>query len=280
MLMTHLDLLLFLAIGVFSGLLSGLLGVGGGIIVVPMLLLVLKTNPLFADTNLMHIAAGTSLAAMIVTSLSSAYAYHRHNAVIWPVFWYTLPGICIGMLFGSMLTTHLNVTILSNLFSVFLILTALHLFRDNAPKPRAPTDAVQHQSTYTPKNILFISIASTLVGGLSALFGIGGGIILVPLFLTLQLSIREASGTSALCGAATAIVGTLVLSQLALDPGSYKPSAAIQGYIYWPAAVSIAASAVICAPIGTRLAYTLQTKSLKRLFSVMLLLSAWKLISY
>ena len=152
MLMTHLDLLLFLAIGVFSGLLSGLLGVGGGIIVVPMLLLVLKTNPLFADTNLMHIAAGTSLAAMIVTSLSSAYAYHRHNAVIWPVFWYTLPGICIGMLFGSMLTTHLNVTILSNLFSVFLILTALHLFRDNAPKPRAPTDAVQHQSTYTPKN--------------------------------------------------------------------------------------------------------------------------------
>lgn len=262
-------LIIYLCIGILSGLLSGLLGVGGGIIVVPALAILLKHKPLFQTSDVMHIATGTSLAVMIATSCSSALAYQRHHAIIWPLFWRMAPGLALGIGIGFQVTQHLTHTALTRLFSIFLVIVAIHLFlsaQKNKPlstQARPPTYSVAYQA--------LIVIASLLVGVLSVLFGIGGGILMVPLFLMLHLSMREASGTSIVCGMITAMMGTLLLSLTKSDHTYLHTS----GYIYWPAAFAIAASSVCFAPLGAQLAFKLPTPVLQRLFAVVLCISAW-----
>lgn len=265
-------LILYLSIGILSGLLSGLLGVGGGIIVVPALVMLLKHNPLFQPNDVMHLATGTSLAVMIATSCSSALAYQRHRAIIWPLFWRMIPGLGLGIGLGFHLTQHLTNTTLTRLFSIFLVCVALHLLL-SAPKNK-PISTQAPSSPYSIAYQALLVTASLLVGILSVLFGIGGGILMVPLFLLLHLSIREASGTSSLCGMVTAMIGTLLLS----FTQSHHTYLHTSGYIYWPAAFAIAASSVCFAPLGTRLAFKLPIPTLQRLFAGVLCISAWYLI--
>lgn len=270
-----LDILIYLAIGVGAGLLSGLLGIGGGIIVVPALLMVFQHHTLFSYIDRMHIAVGTSLATMIVTALSSTLAYQRHKAIVWPVFWRMIPGLAIGMLLGSIVTKQLVPTVLIQLFSIFLVINAIHLLinaqltANIAAAKSTRVSSVRHHSA--------ILIASLLVGVLSALFGIGGGILLVPLFLMLGLTMRQSSGTSSICGMVAAIIGTLLVSTTKLNSEHIYPLTS--GYIYWPAAIPIAISSLCLAQLGARLSFRLPIPALKRLFAIILLLSAWNLVT-
>ena len=269
-----LEIIYFLLIGVCTGILSGLFGIGGGIITVPALIFVLQLHPVFQAADTMHIAACTSLATMAMTSVSSAHAYHRRNALVWPIFWRTVPGLCLGLLFGTALSHLFSNQALIDLFAVFLIAMGIHLLLDAKRHQSATTTSgfKSDQQNFSVNQQWLLFGGSFIVGNLSALFGIGGGVLLVPMFLQLRCTMHQASGTSALCGIVSALVGVLLLSCLP-QPVSQLPH--ILGNIYWPAALFIGIASVICAPMGTRLAFYLKTPLLKQLFSGILFISAW-----
>ena len=268
------EIFYYIIIGIGTGLLSGLLGVGGGIMTVPALVLILQYNPLFHTANTMHIAASTSLVTMAMTSTSSAYAYHRREALILPIFWRMLPWLCVGPVSGALLSHAISNELLIQLFALFLIGIAIYLFLD--AKRSKPIPHKKHQFSnhcFSTQEKWMLILGSLIVGNLSTIFGVGGGILMVPLFLLLHCSMQEAAGTATLCGIISALVGSLLLSYLA--PISKLPYTL--GNIYWPAALFIGIASMICAPFGTRLAFYLKTAVLKQLFSGVLLIAAWVL---
>ncbi|NDH66969.1 MAG: sulfite exporter TauE/SafE family protein [Gammaproteobacteria bacterium] len=269
-----LEIIYFLLIGVCTGILSGLFGIGGAIITVPSLIFVLELQPVFQTADTMHIAACTSLATMAMTSASSAHAYHRRHALVWPIFWKIVPGLCFGLLFGTALSHLFSNQVLIDLFAIFLTAMGIHLLFDaKRPQSAATTSGIKsEQPIFSVHQQWLLVGGSFIVGNLSALFGIGGGVLLVPLFLQMRCTIYQASGTSALCGIVSALIGVLLLSSLP-QPVSQLPH--ILGNTYWPAALFIGISSAICAPLGTRLAFYLKTPLLKQLFSGVLFISAW-----
>ncbi|PJD94091.1 MAG: hypothetical protein CK424_00610 [Legionella sp.] len=273
-----LDIIYYFILGIVSGLLSGLLGIGGGIVVVPALGAILHHHPLFQEAHLMHICVGTSLATMVITSFSSALAYQRRRALVWPIFWRMVPGLCVGLVGGKLLTTHLSNNMLSNLLAFFLILVAVHLFWSTrrASKKVEPQILASTSHRISAYHRWILGIFSVVIGVLSTLVGIGGGMLMVPLFLMINLSIREASGTSVLCSVVASGVGALLLSTTPLQ----APIPGMIGYIYWPAALAIASTSCLFAPLGARLAFDLKPVILKRLFSMVLIVSAYHLFSY
>ena len=192
-------ILLYLLVGVVAGILAGLLGVGGGIIVVPALSL-LFSHGLFSSTLVMHMAVGTSLAIMIFTAASSGYAYRRRNLVFWPLFWKLLPVYYLGTITGAIVAKHISSRNLTIAFAFFLILIAIRMFFSKLVKGRKAIT-----------NIFVLTIISFGVGMFSGFFGIGGGIIMVPFFIYCSLEIYKATGTSSICGFPLAIIGTLSL---------------------------------------------------------------------
>jgi hypothetical protein len=272
-----LEVIYCIVIGSSIGLLSGLLGVGGGIIAVPALIFMLQHHPEFQAANIMHMAVCTSLTVAAMTSISTAMAYHRRHALVWPLFWKILPGLVIGLLCGTAVSRVLSNQNLISSFAIFLTVIAIHLWIE-ALRPHSATTVIPANSE---KPILTFGKPGITVGGgfvvgnLSALFGIGGGLLLVPLFLKLRYNMQQATGTSALCGILTASVGAL-LSIWPLQPVAELPG--LLGNLYWPAAALISITSVICAPWGASLAFLIRPSVLKRLFSVVLLISAWCLI--
>lgn len=270
-----LEIIGLLVIGIGTGVLSGLLGIGGGMITVPALMVILKLHPLFAQADTMHIAACTSLSIAVLTTLSTAIAYGRRQALVWPIFWRITPAIGVGLLSGTSISHLLTNQTLIHLFAVFLTIMAIHLFLDSTRS--SPSAALAHklkQENFSGYQFALLIGGGFIVGNLSALFGIGGGILLVPLFLQLYCNMHQASGTSALCGVVSTLLGAVLLSYLP-QPLSKLPH--IIGNIYWPATLLIGISSVSCAPLGAKLAFILPPSVLKKLFSVLLLISAWGL---
>ncbi|OYV56565.1 MAG: hypothetical protein B7X00_00185 [Legionella sp. 21-45-4] len=269
----YLDWMIYLLTGVFTGLFAGLLGVGGGVIAVPILILDFQYHHLFANDYIMHAAAATSLAAMILTSGSSALAYQRRGALMWPIFWRVFPGLVIGLALGVVVTKYLDNALLVDLFAIFLVIIALDLML--YPKGRI-------QSSRQPRKLSFRTMFATslVVGVLTMCFGIGGGVLLVPLFLFMGLSMHQASGTSSLCGVLVALTGTVLMTLLGLwdESNQIYPWGTV-GYVYWPAAFCLAMTSVISAPLGTQLSFNLSTVTLKRLFALLLMISVWNLLT-
>ncbi|MDP3705274.1 MAG: sulfite exporter TauE/SafE family protein [Legionellaceae bacterium] len=275
--------ILYLVTGALAGTLSGLLGVGGGIIVVPMLILLFKCTHAFSNVLIMHVATGTSLAIMMFTTASSANAYYRRDLIVWPIFFRFLPGLCIGMIVGSTLTKQLSSNILIELFAIFLIIIAIYLLVSKSEPSTRASNVTLHkkklsvltaESPNLHKELLFISIAIS-IGLLSTFFGIGGGLLMLPFFLFIGLSMHESSGTTSICGVPIAIIGTITLTLTGWGPvqGMDTPFGTV-GYIYWPAAGMVSLTSVIFAPIGTRLAMWFQPKTLKRFLVGLLLFSS------
>lgn len=272
-----LEIIYFLLIGTATGILSGLFGIGGGIITVPALIFILQDHAIFQAADTMHIAACTSLAIMVMTSLSSARAYHRRHTLVWPIFWKIAPGLCFGLLSGAALSHVFSNQTLIDLFALFLTGIGIHLLIEakRTQSSRVLVASHLYQQHLSRKQQWLLIVGSFIVGNLSALFGIGGGVLLVPLFLQMRCTLQQASGTSALCGILSAALGTLVLSCLP-QPISQLPQTI--GNIYWPAALFIGITSVSCAPLGTRLAFYLKTPLLQQLFSGVLFISAWCLL--
>src|SRR3990167_9936418 len=260
---------IYIFIGAITGTLSGLLGVGGGIIVISALVLLFKHNPDIANQMIMHVAAGTSLAIMIFTASSSAYTYFKRNLINWSMVLHFLPGLCLGMIIGTIIASNLSSDNIVRLFTVFLFSIAIFLFFHQNKDLKS--EIIQHKLNSSLSQKVLITIAAIGTGLISTIFGIGGGMLMVPFFLILKLNIRSASGTSAFCGLPIAIIGTILLTISGLNNDSHMQSpAGTIGFVYLPAVFVIASASMIFAPIGAYFASLLQPKTLKRILSITL----------
>ena len=246
----------YLLLGAFVGVVAGLLGVGGGLIIVPVLILLFQQYG-FSAGIITHLAVGTSLATIMLTSISSVRAHHAHGAVQWPVFLQLTPGIVIGTLAGALLASVISSASLKTFFGFFELAVALQMALELRPSaarslPRLPG----------------MSLAGSVIGAVSALVGIGGGTLTVPFLVWCNISMQKAVATSSACGLPIAVAGAVgfVLT------GWQNPQlpAGSTGFVYWPAFFGIILTSMLTAPLGARLAHRLPSRTLKKVFAVFL----------
>ncbi|RJQ46522.1 MAG: sulfite exporter TauE/SafE family protein [Gaiellales bacterium] len=248
--------LLYLAMGAAAGVLAGLLGVGGGLIVVPALTFTLQAQGVAPGMSI-RLALGTSLASIIFTSISSALAHDRRGAVAWRVVASFAPGVVGGTLAGSLLASRLSPVFLRLFFSAFLMLVCLQLFFGLKPGARRRLPGRVAQAS-----------AGSVIGAVSSLVGIGGGILTVPYLLWHDVEVRRAIGTSAAVGFPIAAAGAA--GYLAGGLGAAGLPGSSLGYIYLPALAAVAAASTAAAPLGAALAHRLPAGVLRRVLSVAL----------
>jgi uncharacterized membrane protein YfcA len=248
---------IYVLTGIFAGVVGGMLGLGGGIVIVPVLHFVFAQQQ-FPSSVLMHIAVTTSLATIIATSISATYAHHKKQAVLWPVVNRFAPGILIGTGLGALVADSLSSNILRITFGLFEILVAIQIWFELKPKAQVTL----------PGTIGMVG-SGTGIGMLSTLLGIGGGTLTVPFLLWCNVNIRNAVAVSSACGFPIAVAGTTALIIAGWD-STELPVHAIS-YLYWPAALIIMTMTVFFAPLGARLAHYLPVRTLKRFFSILLL---------
>lgn len=248
------------ALGAFAGLLAGLLGVGGGLVIVPVLALIFHQAGM-TPSVIMHMAIGTSLATIVFTSLSSVWAHHRHGAVMWTAFRDLTPGIVFGAMLGAMVADSLPSDSLKTFFGLFELMVALQMGLNILPSPK-----------FGLPGAVGMGVAGGVIGMVSAIVGIGGGTMTVPFLQWCHVSMRQAVATSAACGLPIALTGAVGF--LITGWGEAAIPEAGTGYIYWPAFLGIVAASIVFAPLGARLAHWLPAPLLKRFFSLFLALLA------
>jgi uncharacterized membrane protein YfcA len=258
------EVILYLLTGAAAGLSAGLLGIGGGLIIVPILFFIFSHQPV-ATEHVMHMALATSLATIIVTSLSSARAHHKRGAVLWPIVFRLSPGIIIGAWLGAMFASTLASNTLRPVFGVFELLVAIHLLVNY--KPGAHTTFVNSTKSIT---------GGVVIGGISSIVGIGGGTLTVPFLLWHNISIRHAVASSAACGFPIALAGTVtyIFSGWSME----SLPAHTLGYVYLPAFAMIIITSIITAPLGASLAHRLPEKTLRLFFAMFLLILGFKML--
>ena len=253
---SHIFYLLVLLTGCVAGFLAGLLGIGGGLIIVPVIAWLLAVVGHQPDT-IMHIALGTSLASIIFTSVSSIRAHHQRGAVLWPVSMKMSGGILVGAFLGAMLAGVLNTSILKIIFGVVVLTVALQMatsWRVNA-----------HSQVAGLAGLLF---AGSIIGAISSIVGIGGGTMSVPYLMWHGVVIRQAVATAAANGLPIAIAGA---AGYALTGYSAEQMAHWRlGYIDLPILAMLVSGSVLLAPVGARMAHTIDTRKLKRIFALFL----------
>jgi len=246
----------YLLLGAFAGTIAGLLGVGGGLIIVPVLVFIFAGHQ-FPSEVIVHIAVGTSLASIVLTSISSTWAHHKHQAVIWPVFWRLVPGIVLGTFIGAVIADLMNANSLRTFFGVFELLVATQMALNVKPAPHRQLPRV-----------LGTTSAGTGIGAMSAIVGIGGGTLTVPFLVWCNTSMHKAVATSAACGLPIALAGTLAYMITGLNEVNL-PTGTI-GYLYWPAFMGIIITSMLFAPLGAKMAHRLPVDVLKKVFAVLL----------
>lgn len=249
-----------MAAGVFAGFVAGLFGIGGGFVVVPALLVVFTLFGVNPET-VTHVAIGTSLATIIITSLRSVAAHHKRGAVDFPIIREWAPGLVIGVVLGLFLARYMDGRSLKWIFSIGVFLMGVH-FISPLWKPK-PTE-----ESRMPQGPALWSISSFL-GGFSALLGIGGGTIAVLVMTSSGRPIHRAVATAAGFGTVIALPGAIGFAILGLGE-SNLPFGSI-GYVNLIAVASITAMSVLTAPLGAKAAHSLNAVALKRIFGVYLI---------
>ncbi|WP_022666322.1 sulfite exporter TauE/SafE family protein [Desulfospira joergensenii] len=257
-------ILLYLALGAVAGVLAGLLGIGGGLVIVPMLTFAF-TGQGFPHEHILHMALGTSLASILFTSVSSMRSHHKRGAVIWPVVMRITPGILVGTFFGAWVASLLSTNFLKGFFGVFLLYVATQMLLGIKPKP-----------TRDIPGTAGIFSAGSIIGIFSSLVGIGGGTLSVPFLVWCNTQVHKAIGTSSAIGFPIAVAGTLgfVLNGLGIEN---LPSFSL-GYVNLGALAGIVAASVLTAPIGVKLAHSLPIDKLKKIFALLLYVVGTRMI--
>lgn len=255
---------LYCLLGAVAGILAGLLGVGGGIVIVPMLLFAFTWQGMPQD-SLMLMALGTSMGSILFTSISSTLAHNRVKGVEWRVVRAISPGILIGTFCGSFAASHIPARVLQLFFVAFLAFVVTQMIGGKKPKP----------SRHLP-GFMGLSCAGGVIGTVSSLVGIGGGTLSVPFLLWNNVDIRKAIGTSAAIGFFIALAGCVGY----VANGWRAPAlpAYSFGYSYVPALSAIVAVSLFTAPIGVRLAQTLPVRKLKMCFAGLLIVVGTRML--
>ena len=245
-----------LLLGCVAGFLAGLLGIGGGMLLVPALTLIGSARG-FDAGYVIKMAVATSLATILFTSLSSVRAHHKRGAVRWDIVKLLAPGIALGSLAGAQIARLLPSRALALVFAVFVAYSALQMFIDKKPKP----------SRQLPQGPGMFG-AGGVIGGLSALVGAGGGFVSVPFMTWCNVPIHNAVATSAALGFPIALAGTIGY----VVAGWNLPNApeGSLGFLYLPALALIALTSINVAPFGAAAAHKLDVRQLKRAFALLL----------
>jgi uncharacterized membrane protein YfcA len=248
--------LLYILLGAAAGLLAGLFGVGGGMIIVPVLIFAFTAQG-FDASVLTHMAVGTSLATILFTSVNAVREHHSRGAVRWGLFVWLTVGIVLGSALGALTAESIDGLVLQKIIGVFALCVALQLALDL--KPKASREVPGKAG---------LGFAGSVIGWASAIIGIGGGSLTVPFLTWRGVSVQQAVATSSACGWPIAAAGAL--SYLWLGWGDARLPHWSLGYVYLPALLGIALTSVFFARTGARLAHRLSPRVLKRLFALLL----------
>jgi len=253
---------IFLALGAFVGFLAGLLGIGGGFTIVPVLVEVFTHEGVRSD-HLLPLAIGTSAASIVFTAFASARAHHKRGAVSWPIVVAMAPGLVLGSLVGAQIASALPMRPMAALFGSFTWLTSWQMLRNVVP----------HPTRELPGRFALFSMG-TLIGLVAGMVGTGGAFLAVPFMTRCNIKVHTAVATSAAIGWPVSVAATIgyVLAGLPQDD---LPRYSV-GYVYLPALVVIAIASMALAPLGARVAHAWPVARLKRAFALMLfVLGAW-----
>ncbi len=258
------SILIYCCVGAVAGVLAGLLGIGGGLVIVPMLVYVFGLDGIPQELT-MHLALATSMASIMFTSVSSFMAHHKRGAVHWLVVRRIVVGILIGTFLGSCFASGLSTKALKIFFVIFLYFVSIQLLLNKKPKG----------SRDLPGPVGMFGVGN-VIGIVSSLVGIGGGSLSVPFMLWCNIKVHNAIGTSAAIGLPIAVAGTVGY----IFNGWHEPLLPNWsiGYVYLPALFGIAAISILTAPLGVKLAHSLPVDKLKRIFAFLLLVVGTKMV--
>ncbi len=249
-------------IGLLAGFLAGYLGIGGGLVLVPALSWLFSQDPSISEIAV-HMAVATSLATMLVTSLSSIFAHHRRRAIMWPIAMGLAPGLIAGAIAGAMLATRLGTDHLGAVFGGYAALAGMQLISGRE---------VESQKAMPGR--LGSGITGLAIGTVSSLVGIGGGSMTVPWLLWHGRRAQQAVATAAVCGFPIALAGTLtfiVLGQQHVAAGSHG------GYVHLQAFAGVVLFSVVSAPLGAAAVHRSPPALVRRIFGAFMLLVAWRM---
>lgn len=253
-------ILSYILLGSVVGFLAGLLGIGGGLVIVPVLTFMFAGQGI-PHEHLLHLALGTSLASIVFTSFSSIRSHHKRGAVIWPIVIKITPGIIVGTFFGAWIAAHLSTNFLKIFFTLFLFYVGIQMLLGIKPKPSREVPGTAG-----------VSGAGVVIGIFSSLVGIGGGTLSVTFFTWCNVTMHKAIGTSAAIGFPIAVTGAVgyAINGFAVQG---LPSDAF-GYIHLTALAGIAVASILTAPLGAKFAHSLPVDKLKKIFASLLLILA------
>jgi len=254
----------YLVLGAIAGFLAGMFGVGGGLVLVPVLLFLFDAQQ-FPAEHLMLLALGTSMAAILFTSLASLREHHRHGAVNWRVVRNITPGILLGTGIGTWLAASIPTRGLAIFFALFVYTVAVQILLDMRP----------HATRQLP-GTAGMTLTGILTGSLSSLVSIGGGSIVVPFLVWCNIPLRNAIGTSAAIGFPVAVGGTIGYIFIGMNI-HFLPAYSL-GFVYLPALFWIALASSFTAPLGAIATHRMKTGLLRNLFALLLLVLATKML--
>jgi uncharacterized membrane protein YfcA len=253
-------------LGSVSGLLAGLFGIGGGLVIVPVLVVLFKAQGFSAEL-IMLMAVATSLAIIIITAIASVLAHHRLGSMVWTKVVSLSPGIIIGAALGAVIAKQINPDALRYIIVGFLIYVAIQMALQMHPKP-----------DHVKQSRILDWLVAIIIGLLSSIVGIGGGTLTMPYLVSGQMQMHKAVAVSSACGLPIALSGTVSYALLGWS-ALHLPEWSM-GYVYLPVFLATGLTSIVTAPIGAKLAHKLPATKLKRYFSLLLFVMAAKLMWY
>lgn len=257
------QILIFLFFGAMTGVLAGMLGIGGGVITVPLLYFVLQYSP-FPKDEVMHVAIATALATTFVTSCGAVWSHHQRKAVLYHTLKWIAPGLAAGCIAGAILTFYLPNTLLRYIFGVVVVLLSVYFFF-----PKLPPLHIASKLNWT------LAIWTLVVGCLSTLLGVGGGMFMVPILLGYQMHMKNAVAVSSVTTLVSALFGSIAFIVIAQQA---PPLPQTLGYIDLTGFLTLGLSSLLTTAVGVKLAHTLPTPLIKRIFACALAITGVALL--
>ena len=256
----------YLCLGAVVGFFAGLLGIGGGLIMVPVLSFLFSEQG-FPPDRIIYFALGTSMAAIIFTSISSLRIHHINGAVNWHIVKFITPSVILGAFCGVTLANSISERYLSIFIILFIYYAATRMLINNISKPNRKLPG---------KAVMFV--AGSFIGGVSSLVAIGGGVLTVPFLSVCNVKLQHAIGTAAAIGFPIAVAGTIGYIASGIVQSQTLPEYS-QGYVYLPALAGIVVSSVIAASIGAKVTHIMQVATIRKIFVILLYILGTKMLA-
>jgi len=246
----------YAAVGAAAGFFAGLLGIGGGAIMVPLLVMLFEAQGL-PKVHILHLAVGTGMVSILFISLSSMRAHALRGAVRWDLALALTPGILAGGLLGSAITAWISTQVFAALFTAVVFFAATNILIDRRPKP-----------TRALPGALGSMLVGVVISFFSTLAALGGAFLTIPFALYCNVPMLQAIGTAAIVGFPIALAGSIGFIASGWGQSGLPPHSI--GYVYLPAVLGITLASVLTAPVGAAAAHRLPTRRLKQVFALLL----------